>query len=140
MKEAYSQRTPNSKDVFPTAHARVKGSLRVGALSNQFQKIMAHAGLAPKRPHTKAKTGRTGPREVSELSFHSLRHTLTSLMKSAGVSPAIVQEFVGHDSKAVSQNYTHIDTETLRRAAELLPNVQDFHVPAKVINTQRMHY
>ena len=75
----------------------------------------------PHRPHTKAKTGRTGPREVSELSFHSLRHTLTSPMKSAGVSPAIVQEFVGHDSKAVSQNCTHIDTETLRRAADMLP-------------------
>jgi site-specific recombinase XerD len=34
-----------------------------------------------------------------------------------------VQEFVGHDSKAVSQNYTHIDTETLRRAANVLPNL-----------------
>jgi integrase len=123
LKETEPQRASENKDVFPTAHARVKGSLRVGALSNQFQKIMADAGLALKRPHTKAKTGRTGPREVSELSFHSLRHTLTSLMKSAGVSPAIVQEFVGHDSKAVSQNYTHIDTETLRRAANVLPNL-----------------
>jgi site-specific recombinase XerD len=44
-------------------------------------------------------------------------------MKSAGVSPAIVLEFVGHDSKAVSQIFTHIDTETLRRAAEGLPDI-----------------
>jgi len=44
-------------------------------------------------------------------------------MKSADVSPANVQEFVGHDSKAVSQTYTHFDTETLRRAADVLPHL-----------------
>jgi integrase len=119
-----SKGTAETKYVFPTAKAWLKGGQRVGTLSNQFQKLMADAGLAPKRSHTQTKQGRNGTREVSELSFHSLRHTLTSLMKSAGVSPAIVQEFVGHDSKAVSQNYTHIDTETLRRAAETLPNIE----------------
>jgi integrase len=124
LKEAESKGTAETKYVFPTAKAWLKGGQRVGTLSNQFQKLMADAGLAPKRSHTQTKQGRNGTREVSELSFHSLRHTLTSLMKSAGVSPAIVQEFVGHDSKAVSQNYTHIDTETLRRAAETLPNIE----------------
>ena len=112
------------KYVFPTAQAWLKGGQRVGTLSNQFQKLMSDAGLAPKRSHAQTKKSRSGTREVSELSFHSLRHTLTSLMKSAGVSPAIVQEFVGHDAKAVSQNYTHIDTETLRRAANILPDIE----------------
>jgi integrase len=43
-------------------------------------------------------------RETSKISFHSLRHTTTSLRKNAGVSlrknadvsPAIAEEFVGH--------------------------------------------
>ena len=65
-------------------------------------------GLVPKRSHRRKKdgNGRSSERAVSELSFHSLRHTATSLMKNAGISPAIVQEFVVHDSKAVSENYT----------------------------------
>jgi len=42
-------------------------------------------------------------------------------MKNAGISPAIVQEFVGHDSKAVSQHYTHIELSSLGKAAKALP-------------------
>ena len=45
-------------------------------------------------------------------------------MKNAGVSPAIVQEFVGHDSKAISQHYTHIELAALRQAAEALPKLE----------------
>jgi integrase len=66
--------------------------------------------------------GRDARRATSELSFHSLRHSATSLMKNAGVSPAIVQEFVGHDSKIINENYTHIETEVLRKAADSLPD------------------
>jgi hypothetical protein len=46
-------------------------------------------------------------------------------MKSAGVSPAVVQEFVGHDSKAVSQHYTHIELKALKKAGEALPTLFD---------------
>ena len=60
---------------------------------------------------------------VQEISFHALRHTATSLMKNAGVSSAIVQEFTGHDSPAISANYTHIETSALKKAAESLPDV-----------------
>jgi len=42
-------------------------------------------------------------------------------MKNAGISPAIVREFVGHDSKAVSQHYTHIEFSSLRKAADAPP-------------------
>jgi hypothetical protein len=46
--------------------------------------------------------GRSGKRTPGELSFHCLRHTATSLMKNAGVSPAIAQDIIGHESAAVS--------------------------------------
>jgi integrase len=125
-----TRQQPNSADssLFPESHETVlRASGRVGTLSNRFSSIMANAGLIEKQSHRKRASGagRSGRRAASEITFHSLRHTATSLMKNAGISPAIVQEFVGHDSKAVSQNYTHIDTESLRIAADALPDVTE---------------
>jgi integrase len=36
-------------------------------------------------------SGRSGHRELWEISFHALRHTATSVMKNAGISAAIVR-------------------------------------------------
>ena len=81
----------------------------------------------PPRPKTQLLQKRGGGRGVKRatggLSFHCLRHTATSLLKNAGISPAIVQEFVGHDSKTVSENYTHIETSVLRAAADAMPDL-----------------
>jgi hypothetical protein len=44
-------------------------------------------------------------------------------MKNAGISPAIVQDIIGHDSPAVSSEYTHIEESAKRRAIESLPDV-----------------
>ena len=60
---------------------------------------------------------------MNVLSFHSLRHSTTSLFKNAGVGEAITREFIGHDSPAVSRNYTHIETSALREAANKLPDI-----------------
>jgi integrase len=96
---------------------------RTGNLSNQFYKILVSAGLAEKRSHHGTGKGRGATREQSEISFHSLRHTATTLLKAAGVSDAIAREFVVHESAAVSKNYTHIPTDTLRQAASRLPDI-----------------
>ena len=111
--------------IFPEFHDIATRSAKVGLLSSRFHDLMARAGLVPKHAHQKreGKQGRTGKRTQSELTFHCLRHTATSLMKNAGISPAIVQEFVGHTSKAVSDSYTHIEIEALRKAAGALPDV-----------------
>lgn len=61
----------------------------------------------------------------AKVSFHSLRHTTTSLLKNAGVSPAIAEEFVGHDSAEMNRVYTHIELEAMKKAAELLPDVTE---------------
>ena len=79
--------------LFPKAAA----AKRISALSNQFYDIMADAGLVEPRNHKPNGTGRNARRAFNELSFHALRHTATSLMKNAGVSPAIVQDIIGHD-------------------------------------------
>lgn len=96
---------------------------RVGTLSRQFYDIMTAAGLVPKRSHHTHEKGRAARRNVSAISFHALRHTATSLMKNAGISPAIVQEFIGHDSADVSRVYTHIEIASMRRAADALPDI-----------------
>ena len=53
---------------------------------------------------------------TSKISFHSL-------LKNAGVSPAIAEEFVGHDSTEMNRVYTHIENKAMKAAADLLPDV-----------------
>lgn len=97
--------------VFPGI-AAMKPSTRSGS----FRSILAGIGLALPKSH-KAK-GQNGRRKSGELCFHSLRHTATTLLKSAGVSDSIAMAIVGHKTKSVSAGYTHIDMETMRRALE----------------------
>lgn len=96
--------------------------------SNRFTALLADAGLTPPRTHQKKTQGpgRDSRRAPSELSFHSLRHTATSLLKNAGVSPAIVQDIIGHDSTAVSSQYTHIESEAKRKALNSMPDLGAF--------------
>ena len=60
---------------------------------------------------------------MNELSFHSLRHTATSVLKNAGVSDVVARDIIGHESEAVSRNYTHIDMVTKRKAIDSMPNL-----------------
>jgi integrase len=109
----------------PRAFASVEKSGKVSTLSRQFYELLADAGLAAPKVHRRLETepGRNGRRTLSEVSFHSLRHTATSLMKNAGISPAIVQDIIGHESAAISAHYTHVDEETKRKAIALLPAI-----------------
>jgi integrase len=92
-------------------------------LSNQFFELMAVAGLVKSRgTHEKKKEGRASKRRQSDITFHSLRHTATSLLKNAGVSDVIARDIIGHESEAVSRNYTHIDRETRKAAVDKLPD------------------
>ena len=94
-----------------------------GTLSSQFFQILVAAGLAKERSHKSTGKGRSAKRTQNELGFHCLRHTATSLLKNAGVSEAVAMEFVGHDSTSVSRQYTHIEQDSLRRAADLMPDI-----------------
>jgi integrase len=105
--------------LFPRANA----TKRVSTLSNQFYAILADAGLVEARSHASGGKGRSSRRVFNELSFHALRHTATSLMKNAGISPAIVADIVGHDSPAISAHYTKIENATKRRAVDSMPDV-----------------
>jgi integrase len=109
--------------LFPRIYDIAQRHQHAGNLSNEFFNTLVAAGLAQKKTHKTTGKGRAAKREQNEISFHSLRHTATSLLKSAGVSDAVAMEFVGHDSATVSRQYTHISTEALKHAAAKLPDV-----------------
>lgn len=96
---------------------------RSGMLSNQFAEILAEAGLNPPRTHGAKEDGkgRSAKRQQSELSFHALRHTAVSLLKTAGVSDAVARDIAGHESAAVSARYTHIEAAVKRDALAKSP-------------------
>ena len=98
----------------------------VSSLSNAFAlEILIPAGLMAPRPTNKKSSGvgRTGKRQVNEVTFHSLRHTFTTWLKATGASNALAQLIVGHDSPLVSSRYTHLSTEDTAEPISKLPDV-----------------
>jgi len=109
--------------IFPRA-ARAK---RTASLSNQFRDILVAPRLIEPRPrgHKSTGKGRDQAHEASEISFHSLRHSAVTMLKAAGVSDFMAREIVGHESAAVSRQYTHLTTYDKRAAMQRLPDVTD---------------
>ncbi len=129
---AYLQELPSSDEprapLFPNAYKVAIAGGSDSRLSQQFHDILVSAGLAEDRGKEKTGNGRAKKRQLSELSFHSLRHTATSLLKSAGVTEAVAMDIIGHNSTAMSRHYTHVGTDEKRRAVDKLP---DLTVPRK---------
>jgi integrase len=92
-------------------------------LSAQFHKIMVKAELAKERNHAGTGKGRDVKRDASQISFHSLRHSITSELKSAGVSDSVAMDIVGHETTAISRNYTKIADSAKREAINKLPDI-----------------
>ena len=89
------------------------------ALSAAFHGILVSAGLVEARPPEHGSTsglGRSGRRRQNELSFHSLRHSATTMLKMAGAAEATVREIIGHNSALVSRLYTHVGDRDKREA------------------------
>jgi len=109
--------------LFPKAHAQRIKNRNAGATSGQFKKIMVKAGFSKAQSHASTGKGRSAKREISELSFHCLRHTATSMLKNAGVSDAVARDIIGHESEAISRQYTHIDLKAKRAAINNMPDI-----------------
>lgn len=114
---------PSSDDtaarVFPVLSA-------VSNLSNKFAvEILIPSGLMPAREPQKMSEwkGRSGPRAFNAITFHSLRHNLTSWLKASGASNAMAQMIIGHASPAVSRRYTHLDEADTVESISKLPDV-----------------
>jgi integrase len=112
---------PGTTPLHHRAFETVMKQGRAVSLSNQFADLLSQAGLREQKDHQSRGIGRSAKRAGSSLSFHSLRHTAVSLLKDAGIPQAVVQELIGRDSVAMSQLYTHVGVEALRKAAASLP-------------------
>jgi hypothetical protein len=44
-------------------------------------------------------------------------------MKNAGISPAVVQDIIGHESAEISAHYTKIESASKRRALDSIPDI-----------------
>ena len=106
-----------SAPLHPVAAAIVEKG-RAGPLSKSFGDLLEAAGL---RVHAAAEAGNARARYP--LSFHSLRHTATSLLKAAGVPQSVVMNYIGHDSADVSHGYTHTGREAMEKTAAAFPTL-----------------
>lgn len=105
--------------IFP----RAASAKRTASLSGQFREILADTGLVEPHTHESTGRGRSAARELSEISFHSLRHSAVTMLKASGLSDFVAREIVGHETAAVSRQYSHLSTDDLRRAMRRLPDV-----------------
>jgi integrase len=101
--------------VFPTLAGR-----RAGSLSRQFGELMELAHI--ERGIIRERASRDG-RSVSSLSFHSLRHSFSSILANAGVSEELRMTVVGHATREMHRTYTHHELARLRDAISVLPSL-----------------
>ena len=89
-------------------------------LSNAFRKIMKRVGIEQiVIRERKTQAGRS----VVALSFHSLRHSFSSILANAGVSEERRMALTGHSTRSIHAKYSHHDLERLREAVSLLPTI-----------------
>jgi integrase len=126
---AYLLKLPSSDDgeafIFPTQAAR-KMPGRSG-LSMTFAGIMETAGIVSEVTRKRkaadgegvTSAGRTGRAHT----FHSLRHTLTSILHNAGVAVELRQLVTGHATAEMNMHYSHTEVQTLRDALDKVPSL-----------------
>jgi integrase len=103
--------------VFPSlAGADVGGA---SGLSKRFTKLMGEAGVS------RGQVTFNGNKKLHERSFHSFRHTITSWLGNAGVSPEFRKSITGHTSDDTHKLYTHIDQKLLADAMNSIPTLTD---------------
>lgn len=109
-----SQKTPAG---FITSNLSQRSPGGTTGLSRQFTEIMKRAGVDQSQLKI-----RKGGRAFSEKSFHSFRHTLTTLLAKSGAKEEVRRAITGHKSKEVHQIYTHMDLDDQQKAFEAIPD------------------
>src|SRR5436190_7342754 len=86
--------TPKSDDafLFPSLAQR-----NVSPLSKAFRKIMEEARIEQRVIRERSKSGRS----VNALSFHSLRHSFSSILANAGIAEEVRMTLTGHTTRAI---------------------------------------
>ena len=109
--------------IHPEAFETVETEGKVSSLSNRFGRILSKAGLREKKPHRATGVGREGKRELTGLSFHSLRRTAATLLHEIGVPQSVAMAFIGHDSEDIHSIYVNVGEDAMRDAAAKIPSI-----------------
>jgi len=115
---AFLMETPPDErkgDILPElAQRKVSGRTSV---SVDFIEIMAKAGVG------RGNSINNGCITKYEKSFHSLRHTFTTMLSNASVPEEVRMELLGHSTREVHAGYTHFDLKTLALAMSGIPQL-----------------
>ena len=109
-----------SPEAFVFASLAGKTSAGRSGLSMAFSRIMERAGVHSAVKREKSGKGRT----VRARTFHALRHSFVTSLANAGVSFEHRKLLAGHVEDAITENYTHDQTEQLRKSVVKLPGLK----------------
>jgi integrase len=113
-----SLKAPETDDdfLFPSLAQRA-----TSPLSKEFRLLMEQARIEQRVIRERNEDG--SGRSVSALSFHSLRHSFSSLLANAGIAEETRMALTGHTTRDMQQHYTHRELQILRDAVNVLPRV-----------------
>ena len=97
-----------------------KTSAGRSGLCMAFSRIMQRAGVDSAVKREKSGKGRT----VRARTFHALRHSFVTSLANAGVSFEHRKLLAGHVEDTMTENYTHDQTDQLRKSVEKLPGLK----------------
>lgn len=109
-----------SPEAFVFASLAGKTSAGRSGLSMTFSRMMERAGVDSAVKREKSGKGRT----VRARTFHALRHSFVTSLANAGVSFEHRKLLAGHVEDAMTANYTHDQTDQLRKSVEKLPGLK----------------
>lgn len=107
---------PGEEYVFPELHDMYESSR--GSVSTQFTAMLRAYGIVSKIDKSQG-----AGRGFSEKSFHSIRHTVVSMLRSSNqFSQDLARQIVGHNSEAVERAYFTADISSKQAGIEYLFN------------------
>lgn len=106
--------TPGEEYVFPDLHAMYVRSN--GSVSTAFTAMLRAHGIG-----TQETPSHGSNRRFSQKSFHSIRHTVVSMLRSSNrFSQDLARQIVGHDSEEVERQYFTADVSAKQQGIEYL--------------------
>jgi len=110
--------TPKSDDAFLFSSL---AQCETSTLSRAFRLLMQSAQIEQRVIRERNEDG--SGRSVNALSFHSLRHSFSSLLANAGIPEETRMALTGHTTRKMQQLYTHRELAILRDAVAVLPRI-----------------
>lgn len=118
----YKARLDDDIYVFPDERHTYEVKDQGGVLSNEFSSIVKALGFPVKRKKGDLKGNR---RYIYPKTFHSIRHSVVSVLRSSGVvSPDVAREIVGHASEEIERQYfTALNSDLQRGYSHLVTSL-----------------